>query len=62
VNNTLGGFLAVEHLIRLGHRRIGVIGGSAESSVALERLDGGKKALQTYNLEQRDDYFWRGIS
>ena len=60
VNNILGGFLAVEHLIRLGHRQIGVIGGSAESSVALERLEGGKKALQAYNLEQRDDYFWEG--
>jgi DNA-binding LacI/PurR family transcriptional regulator len=60
VNNILGGFLAVEHLIRLGHRQIGVIGGSAESSVALERLEGGKKALQAYNLEQRNDYFWEG--
>jgi LacI family transcriptional regulator, galactose operon repressor len=60
VNNILGGYLAVEHLIRLGHRQIGVIGGSAESSVALERLEGGKKAFQAYNLEQRDDYFWEG--
>jgi LacI family transcriptional regulator len=60
VNNILGGFLAVEHLIRLGHRQIAVIGGSAESSVALERLEGGKKALQAYTLEQRKDYFWEG--
>src|SRR4030042_987391 len=52
VDNILGGFLAVEHLIRLGHRQIGVIGGSAESSVALERLEGGKEAFQAYNLEQ----------
>jgi len=60
VNNILGGFLAVEHLIRLGHQRIGMIGGSAESSVGLERLEGGKKALMTYGLEQRDDYFLEG--
>jgi LacI family transcriptional regulator len=60
VNNILGGFLAVEHLIRLGHRQIGIIGGSAGSSVALERLEGGKKALQAYNLEQRNEYFWEG--
>jgi DNA-binding LacI/PurR family transcriptional regulator len=52
--------LAVEHLIRLGHRRIGVIGGSLESSVGLERLEGGKKALEAYDLEQRDDYFLHG--
>jgi LacI family transcriptional regulator len=60
VDNILGGFLAVEHLIRLGHKRIGVIGGSAESSVGLERLEGGKKALETYGLEQRDDLFFEG--
>jgi len=60
VDNILGGYLAVEHLIRLGHRQIGIIGGSAESSVALERMEGGKKALQAYNLEQRNDYFWEG--
>ncbi|MBS3919647.1 MAG: LacI family DNA-binding transcriptional regulator [Deltaproteobacteria bacterium] len=60
VDNILGGFMAVEHLIRLGHNRIGVIGGSAESSVGLERLDGGKKALEAYGVEQRDDFFLEG--
>jgi LacI family transcriptional regulator len=60
VDNTLGGFLAVEHLIRLGHKRIGIIGGSAESSVGLERLEGGQKALKTYGLEQRNEYFLEG--
>ncbi|MBM4323824.1 MAG: LacI family transcriptional regulator [Deltaproteobacteria bacterium] len=60
VDNLHGGFLAVEHLIRLGHKRIGVIGGSVESSVGLERLEGGKKALQAYGLEQRNDYFLEG--
>jgi LacI family transcriptional regulator len=60
VDNILGGFLAVEHLIRLGHRQIGVIGGSSESSVGLERLEGGKKALEAYDLEKRSDYFLEG--
>jgi LacI family transcriptional regulator len=60
VNNILGGFLAVEHLIRLGHHRIGMVGGSTESSVGLERLEGGKKALLTYGLEQNNDYFLEG--
>jgi len=60
VDNILGGYLAVEHLIRLGHRQIGIIGGSAESSVALERLEGGKKAHHAYNLDQRNEYFWEG--
>jgi LacI family transcriptional regulator len=60
VDNILGGFLAIEHLIKLGHKRIGVIGGSSESSVGFERLEGGKRALETYSLEQRDDYFLEG--
>ena len=60
IDNILGGFLAVEHLIRLGHQRIGVIGGSSESSVGFERLEGGKKALVTYGLEVADNYFLEG--
>jgi len=60
IDNILGGFLAVEHLIRLGHRRIGVIGGSSESSVGFERLEGGKRALETYRIEQRADYLLDG--
>jgi len=60
VDNVFGGFLAVEHLIKLGHKRIGVIGGSSESSAGLERLEGGKKALQTYGLEEKGIYFLEG--
>lgn len=60
VDNLLGGYLAVEHLIRLGHERIGIIGGSSESSVGFERLDGGKRALNAYGLEVREDYFLEG--
>jgi len=60
VDNILGGFLAVEHLIKLGHKWIGVIGGSSESSVGFERLEGGKKALTTYGLKVIGDYFLEG--
>ncbi len=60
VDNILGGFLAIEHLIRLGHQRIGVIGGSSESSVGFERMEGGKQALSTYGIEERSDYFLEG--
>jgi len=60
VDNLLGGFLAIEHLIKLGHKRIGMIGGSSESSVGFERLEGGKKALTTYGLEVVGDYFLEG--
>jgi len=60
VDNIRGGFLAVEHLIKLGHQRIGVIGGSSESSVGFERLEGGRRALNAYGLEQKADYFLEG--
>ena len=60
VDNIQGGFLAVEHLIKLGHCRIGIIGGSSESSVGFERIEGGKKALAAYDLKQKDDYFLEG--
>jgi LacI family transcriptional regulator len=60
VDNELGGLLAVEHLIKLGHQRIGVIGGSRESSVGFERLGGGKKALAAYGLESPETYFVEG--
>jgi LacI family transcriptional regulator len=60
IDNIRGGYLAVEHLIRLGHERIGVIGGSYESSVGYERLEGGKKALEAYGLEKKNEYFLNG--
>ena len=60
VDNVLGGFLAVEHLIRLGHKRIGLIGGSSDSSVGFERVEGGRKALVSYGLTGLDDYFLDG--
>lgn len=60
VDNILGGFLAVEHLIKLGHKRIGIIGGSSESSVGFERLEGGKKAFSAYGLEEVPQLFLEG--
>ncbi len=60
VDNILGGFLAVEHLIKLGHQQIGVLGGSSESSAGVERVEGGKKALAVYELEAADHYFLEG--
>jgi LacI family transcriptional regulator len=50
VENTKGGFLAVEHLIRMGHERIGVISGPSDSSAAVERLEGVRRAFIEYDL------------
>jgi LacI family transcriptional regulator/LacI family repressor for deo operon, udp, cdd, tsx, nupC, and nupG len=44
VDNHRGAFEAVEHIIKQGHRRIGLIGGPADSSTGRERLLGYKDA------------------
>lgn len=54
VDNVKGGFLAVEHLIKMGHRRIGVISGPEDSSAAVERLAGARKAFSRYGLSPMD--------
>ena len=47
-----GGFLATEHLISLGHRRIGMINGPIHISSAKERFQGYREALGRYGLKQ----------
>ncbi len=60
INNILGGYWAVEHLIKLGHQRIGIIGGRPDSSVGLERVEGGMKAFGAYGLRVSGDYCLEG--
>jgi DNA-binding LacI/PurR family transcriptional regulator len=45
VDNRHGAFVATEHLLHLGHRRIAYVTGPAESSDSLERLEGYRHAL-----------------
>jgi LacI family transcriptional regulator len=44
--NWAGGFAATEHLLSLGHRRIGAITGPADYLCSLARLDGYRSALE----------------
>ncbi len=46
-----GGRLATDHLVRLGHRRIGVITGSSRVSATHGRLEGYKAALSGAGIE-----------
>ena len=46
-----GGYLATEHLIKLGHKRIAMINGPLHISSAKERFQGYKKALDHYGIE-----------
>lgn len=50
VDNAAGAHVAVEHLIDLGHRRIGIIVGREHISTAMERLEGYRSALKEAGL------------
>ncbi len=60
VDNRKGGFLAMEHLIRLGHRRIGILRGPANNSTAIERLDGAVDACSAYGIPIPEDFIQNG--
>jgi len=50
VNNIRGAFQATEHLIHLGHRRIGFIGGIPQMSTSLDRKEGYLQALVNHHI------------
>lgn len=56
VNNQLGAFEAVKHLLDLGHRRIGCVSGPGEFEVTQERVAGWRQALSAFGLEARTDW------
>lgn len=49
-DNVAGGALAVEHLLGLGHRRIGLIAGPANTSTARDREQGMRAALARHGV------------
>lgn len=60
VNNFHGAYSATEYLIKLGHRRIGVIRGRADMPVGQTRLDGYQAALRYYGLPYDPDLIMPG--
>lgn len=44
-DSELGGYLATQYLLEQGHRKIGIITGNLQKPLALNRLNGYKKAL-----------------
>lgn len=52
VDNVKGAYMATEHLINLGHRRIGFICGPLNYSTAVDRLRGYKNALGRYGVRE----------
>lgn len=60
--NWSGGVTATEHLLSIGHRRIGVAGGSPGSRAAQQRLHGHLAALEQHRIEaERDLILSRGF-
>ncbi len=45
LDNFSGGYMAMQHLQKLGHRRIAIVAGSFDISTAVERTEGAKKAM-----------------
>jgi LacI family transcriptional regulator len=58
--NWAGGFAATEHLITLGHRRIGMIAGPANMLCSEERIAGYRAALDRYGIPIDDRYIRLG--
>lgn len=51
VDNADGGFVGVEHLITLGHRRIGMVAYQRGASTTEERIKGYLRALDVHGIE-----------
>ncbi|KEO83390.1 LacI family DNA-binding transcriptional regulator [Tumebacillus flagellatus] len=49
-DSVVGAKLAVEHLLELGHRRIGFVNGHAQAAVSKERLQGYRIALEAAGM------------
>ncbi|MGQ9632555.1 MAG: LacI family DNA-binding transcriptional regulator [bacterium] len=51
VDNEAAAFEAVEHLVRLGHRRIGLLNSSVRLQCFIDRARGYRSAMERYGLE-----------
>jgi DNA-binding LacI/PurR family transcriptional regulator len=60
VDNQQGAFAAVEHLIRRGHRRIGMITGLLHISTGRERKVGYERALRAHRIPVRTELIREG--
>lgn len=54
--------LSTQHVIELGHRRIGFLSGPIRTLSRLDRLKGYKTALNSAGIEADPDLIWQGAS
>jgi LacI family transcriptional regulator len=60
VDNIGGAQMAVDHLIRLGHRRIGTLTGPPEMAAGQDRLRGYREALAIHRIPVEEDLIVEG--
>lgn len=60
VDNTRGGYLAVEHLLKMNHERIGLVAGPENISTGHERKLGALAALKAHNIKEDPDLLITG--
>ncbi|GAA0176639.1 LacI family DNA-binding transcriptional regulator [Clostridium sediminicola] len=60
VNNDNAAFLATEHLIQLGHKKIAFIGGTENMEISINRHKGYKRALEKYGIGYSDSLVQHG--
>lgn len=58
--NLMAGREAAEQLLNLGHERLGILGGSAQSTANLERIRGCRSALEERGYELPDTHVLNG--
>lgn len=57
LDNVRGAYIAMDHLYRLGHERIGILAGQMNTSTAVERTVGLKRAQADYGFRFDPGYF-----
>lgn len=60
VNNRRGTALAIAHLVKLGHRDIGYVGGPVNNVLTSARREGVEQAMQEHNCSVREEWLFQG--
>ncbi|MAG76159.1 MAG: LacI family transcriptional regulator [Colwelliaceae bacterium] len=60
INDRQAAYSITEHLISLGHKKIGFIAGGMEHKSTVERLNGYKDALTKHNIDINEDFIRDG--
>lgn len=58
IDNTLGGYIATQHLVDMGHRQIGCITGPLSEYGSKKRLSGYRQVLEENNIPYNPDYIF----